>query len=148
MKQTILVLFLFFSFFLKAQEEQVWLVNFEAAKKEAQSQSKYILVNFSGSDWCGNCMRLAQDLFESEDFKDFASENLVLLNLDFPAKKANKLSPEQTAHNDALAEKFNPSGVFPLTIILNEKGELVSKMKYPCKNIEEYLHEIQLALRK
>lgn len=148
MKQTILVLFLFFSFFLKAQEEQVWLVNLEEAKKEAQSESKHILVNFSGSDWCGNCMRLAQDLFESQDFKNFAAENLILLNLDFPAKKANKLSAEQTAHNDALAEKFNPTGVFPLTLVLNQKGELISKMKYPCKNIEEYLHEIQLALRK
>ncbi|MCB9256212.1 MAG: thioredoxin family protein [Chitinophagales bacterium] len=148
MKQTFLVVFLLLGFLLSAQNEQKWLVNFEEAKKEAQSQSRHILVSFSGSDWCGNCMRLSQDLFESQEFKEFATENLILLNLDFPAKKANKLSAEQTAHNDALAEKFNPTGVFPLTLVLNEKGELISKMKYPCKNVEEYLHEIQLALRK
>ena len=148
MKQRFLVVFLLLGFLLSAQNEEKWLVNFEEAKKEAQSQSRHILVSFSGSDWCGNCMRLSQDLFESQEFKEFATENLILLNLDFPAKKANKLSAEQTAHNDALAEKFNPTGVFPLTLVLNEKGELISKMKYPCKNVEEYLHEIQLALRK
>ena len=53
---------------------------------------------------------------------DFAKDNLVLLNLDFPAKKANRLSEEQTEHNEALAEKYNKKGVFPLLVVLNEKG--------------------------
>jgi thioredoxin-related protein len=119
-----------------------WNTNIEIAKKKASEQDKYILLNFSGSDWCGNCIKLERELFSKDTFKNFAQESLVLLNADFPTKKKNKLSAEQTSHNEKLAEKFNPNGEFPKTIILNSKGEFVGEMKHPSKNVSEYLESI------
>lgn len=120
-----------------------WLVNLEEAKLQSEESDKFILLNFSGSDWCGNCMRLEKELFVSEEFLAFAEENLILLNLDFPAKKANKLSPEQTAYNDRLAERYNKKGVFPLTLILNSKGEIIGEMAYPNALVSGYIKNIQ-----
>ena len=124
-----------------------WNTNVEVAKKKATEEDKYILLNFSGSDWCGNCIRLEMELFSKDTFIDFAQENLVLLNADTPIKKKNKLSAEQVIHNEKLAEKFNPDGVFPKTIILNSKGELVGEMKYPCKTAGEYLESINTLIK-
>ncbi len=120
-----------------------WLINVDDAKKTASSESKHILLSFQGSDWCGNCMRLEKTLFESEEFKAYASENLVLLKADFPMKRQNKLDKEQTAHNEGLAEQFNTQGSFPKVVILNTNGELVGTMKYPLGSAKEYISSIQ-----
>ena len=102
-----------------------WLINIDEAKKEAKNTERPILLSFQGSDWCANCIRLERSLFESESFKNYASENLILLKADFPSRKKNKLSDEQTAHNEKLAEKFNKEGAFPTVIILNAEGCLL-----------------------
>jgi thioredoxin-related protein len=118
-----LLLILTTAFFLNT--DSAWLTNFEQAKKIANEKHQYILLNFSGSDWCGPCMRLRKDIFESTDFKSFSSGHLVLVNADFPRSKKNKLSKEQQMQNDNLAEKYNPEGKFPYTVLLTESGNLV-----------------------
>lgn len=148
MNKFILILALLISYGLKAQEKTNWLVNIDEAKKQAEEKSQYILVSFSGSDWCGNCIKLGKELFETTDFKEFSNVNLTLLSLDFPAKKANKLSAEQTAHNEALAEKYNKMGAFPLTLIIDSNGRVVGKMKYPCTSAAEYLKSIESLINK
>ena len=128
--------------FLQAQTEGSWLVNMDEAKTLAAQEGHPILVSFSGSDWCGNCMRLSKELFETDEFLEYSKKNLVLLNLDFPAKKANKLSEELTSQNEGLAEKFNKQGAFPLTILVDSSGELLGKVKYPCSSVQDYLNSI------
>lgn len=123
--------------------EVVWLSNFDLAKDEAKAQNKHILLSFTGSDWCANCKRLDNDLFSTSEFAAFANENLVLLQLDFPAKKQNKLSDEQSAHNEALAEKYNKSGTFPTVLILDASGKVIGKMKHPATTAEAYIASIQ-----
>lgn len=125
-----------------AQKSETWLVNYEEALTLAKEQDRKILVSFSGSDWCNNCMRLSKELFETEAFLSFATENLVLLNLDFPAKKQNKLSKELTEQNDELAEKFNKKGTFPLTLVLNKHGQLIGPMNYPLSSVDDYIEHI------
>lgn len=129
-------------FALHAQKADTWLVNYEEALTLAKEQDRAVLVSFSGSDWCNNCMRLSKELFETEAFLNYASDNLVLLNLDFPAKKQNKLSQELTEQNDELAEKFNKKGSFPLTILLNKHGQLIAPMDYPLSTVDDYLSNI------
>lgn len=106
---------------------QGWLNNFETAKTEAQKSHKQILVNFSGSDWCGPCIKLTREVFETETFKKYADEKLVLVRADFPRMKKNKLSQEQTALNEKLADQYNKEGTFPLTLLLDENGKVLKK---------------------
>jgi len=119
-----------------------WNTNMEDAKKTATAENKYILLNFSGSDWCGNYIKLERELFSKDTFINYSTSNFVLLNADFPTKKKNKLSPKQVSQNEKLAEKFNPNGIFPLTVVLNSNGEKIREMKYPCKNTIEYIQSL------
>ena len=104
-------------------------------------------MNFSGSDWCANCMRLEKVVFSSEVFKKYAAENLVLLSLDFPAKKKNKLSPEMTKQNDGLAEKFNKTGAFPTVTILGVDGKALGTTGYKKMSAEAYVAHLQSFLK-
>ncbi len=98
----------------------VWLLDFSEAHVNAKEQHKMILINFSGSDWCGPCIQMHKDVFEKDDFKGFADKNLVLLKADFPRLEKNKLTAEQLQRNNNLAVKYNPDGDFPLTLLLDE----------------------------
>jgi len=80
-----------------------WLTNIEKSKKHAKG--KMILVEFTGSDWCPPCKALKKNVFNTDKFKAYAKENLVLVELDFPRDKS-KLTKEQSAYNKAQAEKI------------------------------------------
>ena len=112
---------------LLSSQASDWKLDFNAAKTEAVSTHKMILLNFSGSDWCGPCIKLRKDVFESAEFETFATQNLVLVRADFPRQKKNQLPKEQVALNEALAEHYNAKGMFPLTILLDEKGKVVKE---------------------
>jgi thioredoxin-related protein len=102
-----------------------WTTDFSKAITEASAKNKYILLNFSGSDWCGPCMKLKKEVLDSEEFLNFAETKLVLVRADFPRSKKNKLSPELTKHNENLAEKYNKEGKFPLTVLIDSEGNIV-----------------------
>lgn len=104
-----------------------WLTNINEAKKEATAENRFILLNFSGSDWCGPCVRMRKEVFENPDFLSLAGEHLVLVNADFPRSKKHQLSKEQQAINDKTADIYNPTGIFPLTILLRPDGSVVKK---------------------
>lgn len=141
---SLLIAVIAFSFVsLTASEDSTWMHNFDDAKAKAKTEKKLVLMSFSGSDWCGNCMRLEQDLFETEAFKAFGTENFVLLNLDFPAKKKNQLPAEQKKQNEALAAKYNKEGAFPLVIILDADGKVIGKMSHPKRSTEDYIANLK-----
>ena len=125
-----------------------WLQNFEEAKQHAAEQGLPLLISFSGSDWCVPCMRLERDLFTTSEFIHFSKEHLILLKLDFPARKKNLLSEEQLQHNEALAEIYNIKGAFPLVVITNPNGEVTGTMDHPLSSVEAYINSIQSAIRK
>ncbi len=102
-----------------------WETDFDKAQKRAREEHKMILLNFSGSDWCIPCIRLHKELLETAAFHQYADSSLVLLEADFPRLKKNQLSKEQQKKNDALADKYNPMGSFPLTMILDEDGRVI-----------------------
>lgn len=121
-----------------------WLTNFEQAKLEASQRNRYILLNFSGSDWCAPCIRLKNEFFLSTAFIEFSEQNLVLANADFPRLKKNQLEKNQVQHNEALAEKYNPEGRFPLTVLLDASGkELKSWDGMPRKSPQEFVDELK-----
>lgn len=131
-----------------AQESTVkWLTNYEEALKVSKKENKPILINFSGSDWCANCMRLEKVVFSSNAFKTYSDKKFVLLKADFPAKKKNKLSPEMTKQNDGLAEKYNKTGAFPTVTILGVDGKVIGTTGYKKMSAEAYVTHLQSFLK-
>ncbi|WP_080056223.1 thioredoxin family protein [Spirosoma aerolatum] len=122
-----------------------WQLNFDQAKTEATQTHKLILLNFSGSDWCGPCIKLKKTIFESDEFNQFATDNLILVRADFPRLSKNQLDAKQTAHNEALAEKYNRQGKFPLTVLLNAEGKVLKEWDgYPqSMTISSFIESIQ-----
>jgi thioredoxin-related protein len=102
-----------------------WMGDFNAAKTEAAQKHQLILINFSGSDWCGPCIRLRKEILESATFEGYATDHLELVRADFPRQKKNQLSPAQVKLNEALADKYNPDGKFPYTLLVDENGKVL-----------------------
>ena len=120
-----------------------WKLNFTEAIALAESDHKMILLNFSGSDWCGPCIKLKKEVFESSAFEQYASENLVLVRADFPRQKKNQLDKTQVEKNEALAEKYNPKGLFPLTVLIDSKGNIVKEWEGFQPSTEAFIADLR-----
>lgn len=107
-----------------------WQTELTFALEQAQQQNRQVLLVFSGSDWCRPCMLLEREVWETEEFQQFASEHFILLHADFPRKKKHQLPPDQQAHNASLAETYNPLGKFPLVVVLDAQGEVLRQTGY------------------
>jgi thioredoxin-related protein len=136
------LLFILFSSLLLSSNG--WLTNFNDATTAAATEHRLILLNFSGSDWCGPCILLKTEIFQSSDFIQFADTNLVLVNADFPRNKKNKLSGAQTKANNTLADKYNPEGKFPFTLLLNSNGKILKEWDgYPNQKPADFIAAIK-----
>ena len=121
----------------------VWQTDINKSEQIAKEEHKYIILNFSGSDWCGPCIRMHNEIFDSEIFTIYANQHLVLLNADFPRAKKNQLSKEQQKKNDEVADLYNKNGVFPLTLLLNSEGKVLKKWEgFPKQSAVEFTNEI------
>jgi thioredoxin-related protein len=121
-----------------------WQNNLTTALSEAATEKKYVLLNFSGSDWCGPCKMMEKNIFESKTFSDFADSTLILVNADFPRNKKNQLPDKQQDLNNAMADKYNSRGIFPLTILLDSNGKiLISWEGCPKIKPEEFIAQIK-----
>lgn len=125
--------------------DNVWKTDFEAALTEAKSQNRYVLVNFTGSDWCGWCIKLHKEVFSHEAFKQFAADKLVLVEIDFPRKDSQ--SKELKAQNKKLAEKYGIRG-FPTILVLSPDGELVGKTGYKAGGAKAYVAHLEEIIGK
>ncbi|MDP9076816.1 MAG: thioredoxin family protein [Bacteroidota bacterium] len=131
------------SFLIGLISQVTWLGNFSEATTEATKTHKLILVNFSGSDWCGPCIRERKEILETATFESFASDHLVLVRADFPRQKKNLLSKEQTKLNEQLADKYNPDGKFPYTLLIDENGKVLKDWDgFPNESPEKFVQEI------
>jgi protein disulfide-isomerase len=126
--------------------EPAWQTNFEAAKAQAKKENKPLLVDFTGSDWCGFCIRLKKGVWDKPEFAKYAEKNLVLVELDFPRKK--KLPADLQKQNDKLNEKFKIEG-FPTILLLDAEGkELDRFVGYEGENAEAYVKKIEKVVAK
>lgn len=105
-----------------ARAESVWLRDFSKAQEEAKANHKLLFLNFTGSDWCGWCIKLDRDIFSQTEFKNFAHDNLVLVELDFPRRKEQPA--EEKKQNLQLAQQYEVLG-FPTIVVLNSSGQKV-----------------------
>jgi thioredoxin-related protein len=104
-----------------------WLTSYEQAQQEAKANHKLMLMDFTGSDWCGWCIILEKEVFSKPKFQEYASKNLVLLELDFP--RAKPIAAETQAQNERLARQYQIQG-FPTIVVLNGNGKQVGELGY------------------
>lgn len=130
-------------FFFLISSPASWLGDFNKAQAEAQQSHKLILINFSGSDWCGPCIRLRKEILESSVFENYAADHLLLVRADFPRQKKNQLSKDQVKLNEALADKYNAEGKFPFTLLVDEHGKVLKQWDgYPDETPEKFIEQI------
>ncbi|ANE50795.1 thioredoxin family protein [Flavisolibacter tropicus] len=121
----------------------VWFTDVNKAKEEAVQTGRPILISFSGSDWCVPCIRMHKEIFEAEPFTKYAENNLVLVNADFPRSKKHQLSAAQQQLNNALADRYNPKGIFPYTILIDPTGKVLNQWEgYPDESAEKFVAEL------
>ena len=103
---------------------ETWRTDYQAALQEAAKEKKQVLLDFTGSDWCGWCQRLKSELFDKEEFKKYADKNLVLVEVDFPQGK--ELPAALQAQNKELEAKYHING-FPTLVLLDAQGNLIKQ---------------------
>jgi protein disulfide-isomerase len=110
-------LFLFASY---ARAESGWLNDYKKAQQEATATNKFLLLDFTGSDWCGWCRKFDKEILSQPQFKNYARENLVLVEVDFP--RAKPQSVELRKQNLELARQYEIQG-FPTIVVLKSDGQ-------------------------
>lgn len=117
----------------------------ETARKTASENKALIVLNFSGSDWCIPCIRLHKNIIENDEFTKLETENIIVyVNADFPRNKKNQLSQELKNENAALADQYNPKGIFPYTVLLNAEGKILKRWEgLPSEDAPAFSREIR-----
>jgi len=110
-----------------AAADKLWMTDYDKALEQAKAENKPVLINFTGSDWCGWCIRLRNEVFSQQQFKSYAKKNLVLLEVDFPRKK--ELPEEQQTANRKLAREYGIRG-YPTIVVLNPDGSEAGQLGY------------------
>ena len=121
-----------------------WLTSYDEAQKEALAKKRLLLMDFTGSDWCGWCIMLDKEVFSKPEFKEYANKNLVLLELDFPRTK--KMPPEVTAQNERLLMKYGIQG-FPTVVVFDSSGKPLGALGYTAGGPQAFIAELE-KLRK
>lgn len=106
-KLALVVLFMIGSYTATAQD-QVWYDNLDKAMEVSNKTKKPMMLFFTGSDWCGWCIRLQKEVFKTPEFTAWAKDNVVLVELDFPRRK--QLAPEIRTQNMQLQQTFGVQG--------------------------------------
>lgn len=117
-----------------------WETDYAKAAAKAKDTGKYLLLDFSGSDWCGWCVRLDKEVFSKGEFRKFADQNLVCVLVDFPRRK--KQDKDLKEQNSGLAKKYGVRG-FPTVILLSPDEALVGQTGYQEGGPKEYVKHLQ-----
>lgn len=126
------------AFLLAAPASAQWLTDYDAALRQAKKEKKLLLLNFTGSDWCGWCIKLKKEVFDTDEFKKYAAQNLVLVEADFPESKPQPRALKK--QNEALLDKYKVEG-FPTLVVIAPEGKALGGLGYvdggPAAFIEE-----------
>ena len=117
---TLSLLFISFLSLSFSQEKLVWHEDLKEAITISQKENKPLMLFFTGSDWCGWCIRLQKEVFFKPEFTKWAAENVVLVELDFPRKKAQ--SQELRAQNAQLQQQFQVRGYPTIWFVKADKN--------------------------
>ena len=104
--------------------EATWLTDLPKAEAQAKADHKIVLVDFTGSDWCNWCIKFRKEVLDTPEFQEYAGKNVVLVELDFPQKKAQP--DDLKAANFALWKQYEVKG-FPTLLVLDGTGKEIGR---------------------
>lgn len=116
-----------------------WPTNYAKAKAQAKAENKLLLMDFTGSDWCPWCVKLNKEVFSQPQFKKYAADKLVLLDVDFPQTKPQ---PAALAQQNAKLQLQYKVEQFPTIIVLNAQGKKVGEVDYHGGGPRAFLAEL------
>jgi thioredoxin-related protein len=125
--------------------DELWTTDYEQARKDAAQAGKSLLIDFSGSDWCGWCIRLDKEVFSHDVFKKTVTKDFIPVLLDYPRDKS-KIPEDVQAQNERLKNKYAIQG-YPTIILADAKGRPYAKTGYQAGGPETYLEHLA-ALRQ
>lgn len=108
-----------------------WMTDLDAARAQANQTGKAILVNFTGSDWCGYCIRMRRDVLDKPEFATYADNKLVLVEVDVPRAP---IPQEERERRMALCREYEVTG-FPTVLVLNADGEVLGGFSGAMPNV-------------
>jgi thioredoxin-related protein len=114
-----------FTFLATAARGAEWTTDYSQALATAKASNKYVLLDFTGSDWCGYCMEIKKVVFSSPAFATYARQNLVLVELDFPQRK---VLPDKVKKQNALLERQYKVDGYPTVVLLNPNGKVLGRL--------------------
>lgn len=127
------------------EKTKAWMDDFEQAKKEAALFKQPIFAFFTGSDWCGWCIKLRSEALDTKEFEKFAADNVILFEADFPRSK--KISEKVKKQNKELAAKYGVRG-YPTVFLLDAEGKELGKTGYQAGGGEAYVKHVKELLDK
>ncbi len=104
--------------------EATWLTDLPQAKAQAKAENKMVLLDFTGSDWCGWCMKFKKEVLDTPEFQDYAAKSVVLMEVDFPNKKQQ--TDDLKKANAALKSKYDIHG-YPTLVVLDQNGREIGR---------------------
>lgn len=120
-----------------------WMTDIEAAKAKAAAENKAVLVDFTGSDWCGWCIRLRKQVLDTPAFETYAKDKFVLMEVDVPQNP--KFDKELRARNEKLCEQYGVQG-FPTIMVITPEGDAVGGFSGFLPNVTEAAKPLDAAL--
>jgi thioredoxin-related protein len=117
-----------------------WLTDWEKAKQTAAAENKDLLIDFSGSDWCGWCKKLDAEVFTKPEFAA-VSEDFILVLVDFPNDKSGQ-SEQLQQQNERLSKEFELE-YFPTIFLADSEGKPYAKTGYVEGGPKAYLQHLE-----
>lgn len=122
------------------QASGIWTTDYEQALRTARTRKRFVLLNFTGSDWCSWCRQLESQVFARRDFQEYARGNLVCVLLDSPQRKPQ--SRTVVRQNEKLKETYGIRA-FPTVILLDPEGNEVGRTGYRQGGPKPYVAYLQ-----
>lgn len=139
---TIFLLFFLLSPIVSAQTTE-FVANYDSAVHISHEKELPLIIYFSGSDWCKPCIKLKAEILLSPEFAVY-SKGFVIYIADFPYR--SKQTKDLKKVNEGLAEKYNPKGIFPNLVVVNEAEKIVYQIGYKDNKPAEFIAEMRRAL--
>jgi thioredoxin-related protein len=121
-------------------QTSTWSEDFAKSADEAKTSGKFMLLDFSGSDWCSWCKKLDKEVFGQNDFKEYAAAHLVTVLIDSP--RSRTLNKETLQQNERLMQKYGIQG-FPTIILLSPEGDMAGQTGYQYGGAEKYVAHLK-----